>query len=122
MINSLIGTPYDLDTTDSILFLEDTNVRPFAIDRMLTQLRLAGKFEKVRAIIFGEMTDCIQNVEQGYMLDDVLSLCTKDLGIPVATGLKSGHSSNGNLTLPLGVQASFDPSFPVLTLNESAVV
>jgi len=122
LINSLIGTPYDLDTTDSILFLEDTNVRPFAIDRMLTQLRLAGKFEKVRAIIFGEMTDCIQNVEQGYMLDDVLSLCTKDLGIPVATGLKSGHSSIGNLTLPLGVQASFDPSFPVLTLNESAVV
>src|SRR5678816_4522160 len=51
LINSLIGTPFDLDTTDSILFLEDTNVRPFAIDRMLTQLRLAGKFDKVRAII-----------------------------------------------------------------------
>lgn len=122
LINSLIGTPFDLDTTDSILFLEDTNVRPFAIDRMLTQLRLAGKFEKVRAIIFGEMLDCIQNVDQGYSLDDVLRDCTSDLGIPVAAGLRSGHTSIGNLTLPLGVQASFDSSFPVLTINEPAVV
>ena len=121
LINALLGTPYELDTTDSILFLEDTNVRPFAIDRMLTQLRLAGKFDRVRAIIFGEMTDCIQNIDQGYSLDDVLRTCTQDLSIPVAIGLKSGHSPAGNLTLPLGVDASFDPSIQTLTIKESAV-
>ncbi len=122
LINALLATPYELDTRDSILFLEDTLARPFAIDRMLTQLKLAGKFDGVKAIIFGEMTECIQTADQGYAIEDVLATCTQELGVPVAWGLESGHSPRGNLTLPLGVRATFDPSFPVLQIDEAAVV
>lgn len=122
LVSALLGTPYELDTRGSILFLEDTQARPFALDRMLTQLRLAGKLEGLKAIIFGEMTDCLQTADQGYRVEDVLATCTQDLDIPVAWGLESGHSPQGNLTLPLGVQASFDPSVPVLEIDEAAVV
>jgi muramoyltetrapeptide carboxypeptidase len=122
LVNSLLATPHELDTRDSILFLEDTLARPFAIDRMLTQLKLARKFDHVRAIIFGEMTECLQTADQGYEIEDVLASCTADLGIPVAWGLESGHSPRGNLTLPLGVRATFDPSLPALQIDEAAVV
>ncbi len=121
LITAMMGTPDELDTHDSILFLEDTGTRPYAIDRMLQQLRLAGKFDGVRGIVFGEMTDCIQNSEQGYSIQDVLAECTADLGIPVMFGLPSGHSPIGNLTLPLGVMATLDVRRGLLAVDEAAV-
>ena len=93
-----------------------------ALDRMLRQLRLAGKFAGVRAIVFGEMLDCVQNAEQGYRIEDVLAECTAGLGIPVMFGLQSGHSPSGNLTLPLGAQASLDAGRGLLRIEEAAVV
>lgn len=121
LIAAMMGTPDELDTRDSILFLEDTGTRPYAIDRMLQQLRLAGKFDEVCGIVFGEMTDCIQNSEQGYSLQDVLAECTADLRVPVMFGLPSGHSPVGNLTLPLGVKATLDAGDGVLAIDEAAV-
>lgn len=121
LITAMMGTPDELDTRGSILFLEDTGTRPYAIDRMLQQLRLAGKFDEVRGIVFGEMTDCIQNAEQGYSLQDALAECTADLGIPVMFGLPSGHSPVGNMTLPLGVMATLDAGRGVLSIDEAAV-
>ena len=121
LIAALMGTPDELDTRGSILFLEDTATKPFALDRMLQQLRLAGKFDEVRAIIFGEMTDCVQHAKQGYRVQDVLAECTADLGVPVMFGLRSGHSPRGNLTLPLGVAATLDAERGVLSIDEAAV-
>lgn len=121
LIIALMGTPDELDTRDAILFLEDTGVKPFALDRMLRQLRLAGKFDEVRAIVFGEMTDCVQHAAQGYELQEVLAECTADLGVPVMFGLPSGHSPVGNLTLPLGVMATLDAACGVLSVDEAAV-
>jgi muramoyltetrapeptide carboxypeptidase len=121
LIAALMGTPDELDTRGAILFLEDTAVKPFALDRMLRQLRLAGKFDEVRAIIFGEMTDCVQHAEQGYQIQEVLAECTADLGVPVMFGLPSGHSPQGNLTLPLGVAATLDADRAVLIVDEAAV-
>jgi muramoyltetrapeptide carboxypeptidase len=121
LINALLGTPDALDTRDSILFLEDTGVRPYAIDRMLQQLKLAGKFSGVRGIVFGEMNDCVQQADQGYRIQDVLAECTADLGIPVLFGLPSGHSPLGNLTLPMGVQAVLDPLRGGLRIEEAGV-
>jgi len=120
IVAALTGTPYELDTRGSILFLEDTATKPFVIDRMLAQLRLAGKFDEVRAIIFGEMIDCVQHAAQGYRIQDVLAECTQDLGVPVMFGLPSGHSPLGNLTLPLGVAATLERG--VLRIDEAAVV
>jgi len=122
LIAALMGTPDELDTRGSILFLEDTATRPYALDRMLRQLRLAGKLADVKAIIFGEMTDCIQHAEQGYQIQDVLAESTAGLGVPVLFGLPSGHSPVGNLTLPLGVTATLDAGRGILSIDEAAVV
>lgn len=121
LIAAMMGTPDELDTRDSILFLEDTGTRPYALDRMLQQLRQAGKFDEVRGIVFGEMTDCVQNAEQGYSIQDVLAECTADLRVPVMFGLPSGHSPIGNLTLPLGVLATLDVERGVLSVEETAI-
>jgi muramoyltetrapeptide carboxypeptidase len=121
IISAMMGTPDEIDTRDSILFLEDTSTKPFVIDRMLTQLRLAGKFTDVRAIIFGEMLDCVQHANQGYTIQEVLADCTADLEVPVFFGLPSGHSPRGNLTLPLGVGASVDVESGYLSITEAAV-
>jgi muramoyltetrapeptide carboxypeptidase len=121
LIAAMMGAPDELDTRGSILFLEDTATRPYAIDRMLQQLKLAGKFDEVRGIVFGEMTDCVQHADQGYRIQDVLAECTADLNIPVMFGLPSGHSPRCNLTLPLGVTATLDADRGVLSIDEAAV-
>jgi muramoyltetrapeptide carboxypeptidase len=100
-----LGTPYEIRTEDTILFLEDIAAKPYQIDRMLMQLKLAGKFSGVRGIVFGEMKDCRQTENQGYTLQEVILRIVRDLQIPVAYGVRSGHVSGGNITLPFGVQA-----------------
>ncbi len=73
---------------------------------MLMQLKLAGKFEGVRGVVFGEMNDCVQHPEQPYTLEEVVLRVVGDLGVPVAFGLRSGHVARRNITLPIGVRAS----------------
>jgi len=60
----------------------------------------------VRGIVFGEMLECAQNENQGYTLEEVILRVVGDLGIPVALGLRSGHVSQRNVTLPVGVRAA----------------
>ncbi len=122
LLVALMGTPDELDTRDAILFLEDTGTRPFQLDRMLQQLKLAGKFAGVRALVFGEMSNCMQHTEQGYTLQEVLRDLTAELRIPVLFGLRSGHSEMGNITLPLGVHATLESERGVLRIDEAAVV
>ncbi len=105
-----LGTPYEIKTAGAILFLEDVAAKPYQIDRMLMQLKLAGKFNNVRGIIFGEMRDCQQNANQGYKLQEVVVRIVGDLGIPVAYGLRSGHVTTGNITLPIGVNSELTVS------------
>jgi len=100
-----LGTPYEIKTAGTILFLEDVAAKPFQIDRMLMQLKVAGHFEAVRGIIFGEMLDCVQGPGQGYTLEEVVTRIVGGLGVPVAFGVRSGHVTSANITLPLGVQA-----------------
>jgi len=103
-----LGTPYDINTAGTILFLEDIAAKPYQIDRMLMQLKLAGKLKNVRAIIFGEMLDCRQAANQDYTLEEVVLRVVEDLKIPVAFGLRSGHVSRANITLPFGVNARLE--------------
>jgi muramoyltetrapeptide carboxypeptidase len=118
-----LGTPYEIRTTGTILFLEDVAAKPFQIDRMLMQLKLAGHLDAVRGIVFGEMLDCIQSPTQDYTLQEVIQRIVADLGIPVAFGVKSGHVTSGNITLPFGVQASLSVKNRLVNLRilESAV-
>lgn len=98
-----LGTPYEIHTDKTILFIEDIATKPYQVDRMLMQLKLAGKLAGVRGIMFGEMLDCIQAPNQGYTLEEVVMRVLEDLQIPIAYGVRSGHVSRGNVTLPLGV-------------------
>ena len=100
-----LGTPYEIRTQGTMLVIEDRAERPYRIDRMLMQLKLAGKFEGVRGIIFGEMIDCGEPGALDYTLQQVVMKVLAELRIPIAFGLKSGHVSSGSITLPFGVQA-----------------
>jgi muramoyltetrapeptide carboxypeptidase len=100
-----LGTPYEIRTQGTILFLEDLAAKPFQIDRMLMQLKLAGKLDGVRGIVFGEMRGCMQTTNQGYTLEEVVLRIVGSLGVPVAYGVRSGHVTAGNITLPIGVRA-----------------
>lgn len=101
-----LGTRYEIRTEGMILFLEDVAAKPFQIDRMLMQLKLAGHLDAVRGMVFGEMLDCVQSPTQDYTLQEVIKRIVGNLGIPVAFGARSGHVTSGNITLPFGVQAN----------------
>jgi muramoyltetrapeptide carboxypeptidase len=121
MLVAALGTPYDIQTVGKILFIEDLAAKPFQIDRMLMQLKLAGKLAGVRGIVFGEMMDCRQSLDQDYTLEEVVLRVVGDLGIPVAFGMRSGHVSRANITLPIGVSARLEVGDDVsLKILESA--
>ena len=118
-----LGTPYEIHTEGAILFLEDVAAKPYQIDRMLMQLKLAEKLRGVRGIVFGEMLQCFQSSDQDYTLQEVVMRVIGALKIPVAFGLRSGHVSRANITLPLGVHARLDVGSEVkLRILESATV
>jgi muramoyltetrapeptide carboxypeptidase len=122
LLVAALGTRHDIRTEGKILFIEDVAEKPFRIDRMLMQLKLAGKFAGVRGIVFGEMIDCRQTAQQDYTLEEVVLRVVADLGIPVAFGMRSGHVSRANITLPFGVRARLEVGSEVrLKILESAV-
>jgi muramoyltetrapeptide carboxypeptidase len=119
---SLLGTPYEPQTEGKLLFLEDTGAKPYQIDRMLWQLRQAGKLAGVRGIVFGEMLDCASPGASPDLLEEVILHVFQDLDGPIAIGLRSGHVSRQNVTLTFGVEAELSVSNePMLNLLEPAV-
>ena len=105
MLVESLGTPYEIETEDCILFIEDIAEKPYRIDRMLMQLCLAGKLSGVRGFVFGEMLDCAPPAGETYTLQQIIMRVLARFNVPVAYGLKSGHVTSGNITLPFGVQA-----------------
>jgi muramoyltetrapeptide carboxypeptidase len=123
MLVASLGTQHEIRTAGTILFIEDVAAKPYQIDRMLMQLKLAGKLKDVRAIVFGEMLDCRQSPDQDYTLEEVVLRIVEDLRIPVAFGLRSGHVSRANITLPIGVRARLTVDDSVeLRILEAATV
>ena len=118
-----LGTPYEIGTEGKVLFVEDVATKPYQVDRMLMQLRLAGHLDSVRGIVFGEMVDCLQSPTQDYTLQEVITRILGDLGVPVAFGVRSGHVTSGNITLPFGVRAKLAVRSHQVTLKiqEAAV-
>jgi muramoyltetrapeptide carboxypeptidase len=117
-----LSTPFAFDPPDGcVLFLEEVNERPYKLDRMLTQLRLAGILERARAIVFGEMRGCD---EPGGtpLARDVIGSALSAFSGPVLFGFPSGHTTGPCWTLPLGVRARVIGSGrPRLVIEESAV-
>jgi muramoyltetrapeptide carboxypeptidase len=104
---SLIGTPWEPRTEGTLLFLEDVGVKPYQIDRMLWQLRTAGKLDGVTGIVFGEMLDCVSPSASPELLEEAILNALDEFAGPIAIGLRSGHVSRGNVTLRFGMEAEF---------------
>jgi muramoyltetrapeptide carboxypeptidase len=126
LISDTMGTPYEIDTKDKILFIEEVGEEPFRIDRMLTQLRLAGKLQSAKGIIFGECADCVPNKYDAsrnwdYSLGEILDNILDDLKVPVFYGLTIGHTSD-QLTTPIGAMAQIDADQGILNITESCVI
>jgi muramoyltetrapeptide carboxypeptidase len=117
MLAASLGTPHEIRTHGTILFIEDIAAKPFQIDRMLMQLKLAGKLKEVRGVVFGEMIDCLQSRDQDYTLKEVILRVVGDLGIPIAYGLRSGHVSRRNVTLPIGVRTALKVTKTDITME-----
>jgi muramoyltetrapeptide carboxypeptidase len=122
LMDAAIGTRWEPQMENCILFLEDVSVKPYQVDRMLTHLKQMGRLDLVQAFIFGEMKDCVQTENQGYTIQEVIMDVLGVLGKPIYFNFPSGHVSGPNWTLPLGVRArvSSDPEFK-LEILESPV-
>jgi len=118
-----LGTPFAFDPPQGhILFLDEVGERPYRIDRLLTQLRLAGILERAAGIVFGELPRCDEPADGGVAIRDVLRDVLDDFSGPILFGLPSGHTTGASLTLPFGVQACvLAGGKPMLVIEEAAV-
>ena len=107
VVASLAGTGYFPDTDGAVLFLEDVNEAPYRVDRMLTQLRMAGVFDRVAGVVFGQFEGCEPEREEEGTMDDVLRDFSTSVVVPVFCGLPYGHGS-GRRVLPIGLPAVVD--------------
>jgi muramoyltetrapeptide carboxypeptidase len=117
-----LGTPFAFDPPEGcVLFLEDVGERPYRVDRLLTQLGLAGILGRASAIVFGEMVDCAEPGGVPDVRAVLTDLLTAFAG-PVLFGLPSGHTAGATLTLPFGVRTRVIASGrPELVIEEAAV-
>lgn len=123
LLSHLIGTPYAPNFTDKILFLEDVGESVYRIDRMLTQLLLAGQLQRVAGIVLGKFTDCNPTYSSGSSLSltEVFEERCGQLGIPVLRGLMIGHIADQTV-VPVGCMAELDVEAGTLRLLEAPCV
>ena len=121
VLSALAGTPYLPDFTGAILFIEDTNEAEYRIDRMLTQLSLAGILPRVAGLVFGQCTDCVSDGPSygGFTLSEVLQQHLAPLGVPAFQGALFGHVPN-QYSLPEGVRAEIDANAGTIRILEPA--
>jgi muramoyltetrapeptide carboxypeptidase len=123
LVETTVGTPWELDTRGSILLLEDRGMKPWQVDRALMHLKQAGKFEGVRGIVLGEFPDCGPPVSGSATVRDVCARILGGLGVPIVYGAAVGHTPRPILTVPLGVRAHLKASGEgELEILEPAVV
>ncbi|WP_249310387.1 LD-carboxypeptidase [Bacillus sp. FJAT-49736] len=121
LVTALLCTPYELDTKGKLLFLEDIGEEPYKVDRMLTQLALAGKIEDAAGLIFGTFTESESpNYAHGFDILDVIENIVVPFGKPVIYNLQAGHCKE-KITLPFGVKATLDANNKRLIVEESVV-
>ncbi len=113
----LVGTPFAPDLDNKILFLEDRAEPPYKIDRMLTQMKLAGHLDNLAGIALGSFEAC-------GSIDDIYNIVAeafRDESIPILAGLEVGHVKN-NWTLPFGIPATMDADDHSLSYHRAATV
>jgi len=121
LLVTTLGTPYEIDSKDKILFLEDIGEQPYRIERMLTHLKMAGKLQGIRGIIFGNMEGCQPKDDQSFSLEDVILDVLAEIDVPILFGFPSGHSHD-NLTIPFGVSARINGEEGKFLILENGVI
>lgn len=121
LIATTLATPFEIDTKGKILFLEDVSEEPYRIDRMLTQLALAGKLADATAFVLGDWADCgSREYPHGFSVMDVFTEILAPYGKPTIYNVRAGHCEP-KLTLPLGVQTVVDAGGKQLSVQESVI-
>jgi muramoyltetrapeptide carboxypeptidase len=113
----LVGTPYSPRFNGKILFLEDRAEAPYRIDRMLTQMKLAGCFEGLKGLFLGSFEACGKFDEILRIFQEIF----RDVNIPILSGFEIGHGRI-NITIPIGLGATLDADRQILTFHEPATV
>lgn len=116
LLCTTIGTPYEIETTGKILFIEDIDEAPYRIDRMLSYLKGLGKFDQARGIVFGQMPRC-----QPDLLPEIILEIFDGFPIPILFGFPSGHG-DAIATLPFGIPVQIDGMTGSLRMLEPAVI
>jgi len=121
VITSLIGTKYEPNWEDKILFLEETHEEPYRIDRMLYQLKLAGVFNQINGCVLGSFNKCEpEEPEKSFNLNEVLNQHFKNKNFPVYKGATFGHLIP-KFTLPIGIKVKIDADNHFIELLERSV-
>jgi len=122
VLSALVGTPFMPSFDGAILFLEDVDEAQYRIDRMLTQLALAGILRRVAGVVFGQCTDCVNRGASlgGFTLSEVLAHHLTPLGVPAFQGALFGHIDN-QFSLPVGVRAEIDATAGTVRMLEAVV-
>jgi muramoyltetrapeptide carboxypeptidase len=104
LVETTLGTPWELGTRGAILVLEDRGMRPWQVDRALMHLKQAGKFDSIRGIVLGDFPECEPPMPGSPTVLDVCTRILGPLGVPVVFGAPVGHTQRPMLTLPLGIK------------------
>jgi muramoyltetrapeptide carboxypeptidase len=122
LVETTLGTPWQLDTRGAILLLEDRGMKPWQVDRALIHLKQGGLFSAVRGIILGDFPECPAPFAGSPSVRDIAGRILRSLGVPVVYGAPVGHTTRPMLTIPLGVRGRLSTAGkPVLELLEPAV-
>lgn len=105
LVETTLRTPWELDTRESILLLEDRGMKPWQVDRALMHLKQAGKFDGVRGFVLGEFPDGGPMMSGSATVRDVCARILGALQVPIVYGAAVGHTPRPMLTVPLGVKA-----------------
>jgi muramoyltetrapeptide carboxypeptidase len=119
VLTTMLGTAYEINPAGKLLFLEDVGEKPYRIERMLTHLKMAGKFEKLAGLVLGQFSNCSGEGARG--LREIVEDLFQKAPYPVVMGMPAGHGDE-HIALPFGVRMRLDGSHGTLSLLESPVV
>ena len=105
LVETTLGTPWELDTRAAIVILEDRGMKPWQVDRALMHLKQAGKLNGIRGLVLGEFPECEPPVAGSPTVRDVCARILGTLGVPIVFAAPVGHTPRPMLTIPLGIKA-----------------
>lgn len=107
LINTSLGTEYEIDTKDKILFIEETSEYVYNVDKMINHLHMAGKFRDCKGIIFGDFKDCRKVRDEDWAVEDIVNEIAQRYKKPTIYNLQTGHCIPVG-TIPLGAMCYLD--------------